>query len=171
MDDEPIEEESPMPRRPLLLALGGAVALLLLGAGGVYWRSEQILTRTHDVALPVINVPEGDSQAIAEGERLGVVRGCVGCHTASLGGKVAFNVPRLYQLNSANLTKGHGGVGSYSDGYLARAIRLGVRHDDRGVFGMPSATFYALDDTDLALILAWVRSKLALGDRRAPLRR
>jgi mono/diheme cytochrome c family protein len=159
MDDEPIEEESPMPRRPLLLALGGVIALLLLGAGGVYWRSEQILTRTHEVALPVIRVPEGDSQAIAEGERLGVVRGCVGCHTSALNGKVAFDIPGLYQLNSANLTKGHGGVGAYSDGYLARAIRLGVRHDDRGVFGMPSATFYALDDTDLALILAWVRSK------------
>jgi mono/diheme cytochrome c family protein len=148
-----------MSRRPILLTATGLAALLLLGAGGVYWRSEQIIARTHEVLLPVINVPIGDSQAIAEGERLGVVHGCVGCHTKTLGGKVAFDVPGLYQLNSANLTKGDGGVGGMSDGHLARAIRLGVRHDNSGVFGMPSATFSALDDVDLALILAWVRSK------------
>ena len=158
MDDEPIEEEPPMTRRPLLISALAVVALLLAGVGGIYWKSEQIFTRTLDVPLPVIHVPVGDSEAIAEGERLGVIHGCVGCHTKTLGGKVAFDTP-LYQLNSANLTKGHGGVGAYSDGYLARAIRYGVRHDDRGVFGMPSATLFALDDVDLQLILAWVRSK------------
>jgi len=158
IEEEAIEEESPSSRRPLLLVLGGVVALLLLGAGVVYYQSEQVFHRTLDVALPKVDVPVGDSQAIAEGERLGVVHGCVGCHTKTLGGKVAFN-NTLYQLNSADLTKGEGGVGSYSDGHLARAIRYGVRHDDRGVYGMPSATFFALDEVDLALILAWVRSK------------
>ena len=158
MDDEPIPEESPMSRRPLLLALGGVLLLVLLAAGGVYWRSEQLFARTYEVPLPSIQVPVGDSEAIAEGERLGVVHGCVGCHTKTLGGKVAFN-NELYQLNSANLTKGADGIGSYDDAHLARAIRYGVRHDGRGVFGMPSATFYALDEVDLQLILAWVRSK------------
>lgn len=158
MDDEPISEETPMARRPLIIAALAAVAVLLGGVGGIYVRSNQLFTRTYDVPLPTIQVPVGDSEAIAEGERLGVIHGCVGCHTKTLGGKVAFNND-LYQLNSANLTKGHGGVGNMSDGYLARAIRYGVRHDDRGVFGMPSATFYALDDVDLSLILAWVRSK------------
>ena len=148
-----------MSRRPLAIAATALAALLLLGAGGVYWRSEQILTRTHEVALPVIQVPIGDSQAIAEGERLGVVHGCVGCHTKTLGGKVAFDVPGLYQLNSANLTRGSDGIGAFDDAHLARAIRLGIRHDGRGVFGMPSATLFALDDVDLSLILAWVRSK------------
>lgn len=160
MDDEPIEEEIPMFRRPWFIAGGVSLVLTLGAVGGIYWRSEQLFARTYDVPLPAITVPAGDSQAIAEGERLGVIRGCVGCHTKTLGGKVAFDTP-LYQLNSANLTTGHGGVGSMSDGYLARAIRYGVRHDDRGVYGMPSATFYALDDVDLSLILAWVRSKPA----------
>lgn len=158
MDDEPIPEETPMARRPLIIVGTAAVALLLGGVGGIYVRSNEVIARTYEVPLPAIQVPVGDSEAIAEGERLGVIRGCVGCHTKTLGGKVAFD-NELYQLNSANLTKGHGGVGEMSDGYLARAIRYGVRHDDRGVFGMPSATFYALDDVDLSLILAWVRSK------------
>ena len=158
MDDEPIEEESPMSLRPYLLAGVALAALLCAGAGGVYWKSEQAFDRTYNVPLPAIQVPVGDSEAIAEGERLGVIHGCVGCHTKTLGGKVAFDTP-LYQLNSADLTKGHGGVGNMSDGYLARAIRYGVRHDDHGVFGMPSATLFALDDVDLSLILAWVRSK------------
>ena len=158
MDDEPIEEEAPMSRRPWVIAGGISLALTLGVIGGIWFRSNEIFTRTYEVPLPAIQVPVGDSQAIAEGERLGVVRGCVGCHTKELKGKVAFDTPE-YQLNSANLTTGHGGVGGMSDGYLARAIRYGVRHDDRGVFGMPSATFYALDDTDLQLILAWVRSK------------
>ncbi len=153
------EEATASSRRPWLVALGLVALLVLLAAGGVYYRSEQLLTQTYEVALPVIRAPIGDSQAIAEGERLGVILGCVGCHAPSLGGKVAFDIPGLYRLISANLTTGHGGVGSYSDGYLARAIRLGVRHDDRGVFGMPSATFFALDDVDLSLILAWLRSK------------
>jgi mono/diheme cytochrome c family protein len=164
MDDEPIEEESPMPRRPLLITLVSALAVLILVVVGIVYASEQAFHRTYEVPLPTLSipVPVGDSQAIAEGERLGVVRGCVGCHTAGLNGKIAFNVPGLYTLPSANLTTGHGGVGSYSDGYLARAIRLGVKHNDEGVYGMPSATFHTLDDTDLALILAWVRSKAAL---------
>ncbi|HTK56639.1 MAG TPA: c-type cytochrome [Gemmatimonadales bacterium] len=147
-----------MARRPLIIAACAALALLLGGVGGIYVLSNQLFARTYEVPLPAIQVPVGDSEAIAEGERLGVIHGCVGCHTKTLGGKVAFN-NELYQLNSANLTKGHGGVGNMSDGYLARAIRYGVRHDDRGVFGMPSATFYALDDVDLSLILAWARSK------------
>jgi mono/diheme cytochrome c family protein len=158
MDDDYNEEEPSMSRRPLIIALGALVVLLLLGAGGVYWKSEQVFTRTYDVPFPTINVPVGDSEAIAEGERLGVIHGCVGCHTKTLGGKVAFDTP-LYQLNSANLTKGTDGIGSFDDGHLARAIRYGVRHDGRGVFGMPSATLFALDDVDLSLILAWVRSK------------
>lgn len=158
MDDEPISEETPMARRPLIIASCAVVALLLGGVGGVYVRSNQLFTRTYDVPLPTIQVPVGDSEAIAEGERLGVIHGCVGCHTKTLGGKVAFNND-LYQLNSANLTKGTDGIGSFDDAHLARAIRYGVRHDGRGVFGMPSATLFALDDVDLQLILAWVRSK------------
>src|SRR5512147_896075 len=159
MDDEPIPEETPMARRPLIIASCTLVALLLSGVGGIYVRSNQIFARTYDVPPIAIQVPVGDSEAIAEGERLGVIHGCVGCHTKSLGGKVAFDND-LYQLNSANLTKGPDGIGNIdSDGMLARAIRYGVRHDGRGVFGMPSATFYALDDVDLKLIIAWVRSK------------
>src|SRR5689334_22078159 len=139
MDDEPILEETPMVRRPILIAAGAVVALLAGGVGGIYVRSNQLFARTYEVPLVTISVPVGDSEAIAEGERLGVVHGCVGCHTKTLGGKVAFDTP-LYQLNSADLTKGEGGVGSFDDGHLARAIRYGVRHDGRGVFGMPSAT-------------------------------
>lgn len=158
MDDEPIEEETPTSRRPLLIAAFAVVAILLGGAGGICVRSNQLFERTYDAPLPAISVPVGDSEAIVEGERLGVIHGCVGCHTKTLGGKVAFDTDH-YQLNSANLTKGDGGVGNMSDGHLARAIRYGVRHDDRGVYGMPSATLFALDDVDLSLILAWVRSK------------
>ena len=167
MNDEyvPEEEEAEGPDWPLIGG-GVVVGLLVAAAGGIYFQSERLFKQTYEVALPVIQVPVGDSQAIAEGERLGVIRGCVGCHTAALNGKVAFDT-ELYQLSSANLTKGHGGVGDFSDGYLARAIRLGVRHDDRGVYGMPSEAFYALDDTDLALILAWVRSKVP-ANRSAP---
>src|ERR1041385_6499129 len=159
MDDEPIEEEPPMSIRPYLVT-GGALALLICaGAGGVWWKSQQAFPRTYDVPPVAIDPPGGASDAIHEGERLGVIHGCGGCHTKSLGGKVAFNTD-LYQLNSANLTKGQDGIGNIdSDGMLARAIRYGVRHDGRGVFGMPSATLYALDDVDLKLILAWVRSK------------
>lgn len=168
MDDDTLPDDEEEGSGPdwLLIGGGAVLGLLVAAAGGVWFKAGQAFERTYEVALPVISVPVGDSQAIAEGERLGVVRGCVGCHTAKLNGKVAFDTDQ-FQLSSANLTKGHGGVGDFSDGYLARAIRLGVRHDDRGVYGMPSATFFALDDTDLALILAWVRSK-APADRSAP---
>jgi len=107
-----------------LIAGGLVLGLAIAAFGGVYFQSEKLFKRTYDVALPTISVPVGDSQAIAEGERLGVVHGCVGCHTSTLGGKVAFDTP-LYQLNSADLTKGDGGVGSYSDAHLARAHRSG----------------------------------------------
>ena len=136
-------------------------AILVLAVGGVYARSEQVIRRTYDVPEPklLVPVPAGDSEAIAEGERLGAIRGCVGCHTRTLGGKVAFDISGRWKLVSADLTTGEGGVGGGSDARLARAITLGVRHDGRGVFGMPSAAFHDLDPTDLALLIAWIRSK------------
>src|SRR5437868_14969129 len=121
MDDEPNWEEPSMSRRPIMIVGGAVVGLLLAAVGGTYLQSERIFARTYDVQFPAIHVPVDDSQAIAEGERLGVIHGCVGCHTKTLGGKVAFDTP-LYQLNSANLTKGTDGIGSYDDAHLARAI-------------------------------------------------
>src|SRR5688572_14382477 len=103
MDDDTAPDDAEESEGPHRLLIGGGLLLGLLAAaaGGLYLKSEQIFKRNYEAPLPVIKVPVGDSQAIAEGERLGVVRGCVGCHTATLNGKVAFDTEQ-YRLSSAN---------------------------------------------------------------------
>ena len=151
--------------RRLLRWLGygvaGLAALAVVAAIVVYALSERVLRRTYDppsapafaAALPT------DSTSLAEGRRLAVTRGCYGgCHGTQLAGSVFFDEPGVARLVAPDLTAA---ARRYSDAELERIIRHGLRPDGRSVFGMPSWTFQALSDADLARILAFIRSQPA----------
>ncbi|HEX6644335.1 MAG TPA: c-type cytochrome [Gemmatimonadales bacterium] len=134
--------------------LGGLAALVLVALGAVYLLSGRAIGRTYDVPLATVALP-ADSAALAEGERLARVRGCLGCHGDRLQGTVFFDEPGVAKLTAGNLTRA---ARRYSDAELARIIRHGVRPDGSSVFGMPSQTYFHLTDADLGKILAFVRS-------------
>jgi mono/diheme cytochrome c family protein len=140
--------------RYLGYTLGALAALLLVVIGVVYAMSERIIARTYEAPAERVVVPS-DSASIAEGERLARVRGCPGCHGDRLQGNVFFDEPGVARLTAGNLTRA---ARRYSDAELARIIRHGVRPDGSSVFGMPSPTFFHLNDEDLGRIIAWVRS-------------
>jgi mono/diheme cytochrome c family protein len=138
------------------LGYGAALVagLALIAAAVLYIASERVLRRTYDVPAHAIELPT-DSASIAEGRRLAILRGCYqGCHGMGLEGKVFLDERWVGRLVAPNLTHA---VRQYSDAELERIIRHGVRPNGRSVFVMPSESFAALSDADLARILAYLR--------------
>lgn len=74
------------------------------------------------------------------------------------GGKVVL-VQGPIRLVAANITPDlETGVGAWSDGQLARAIREGISHDGRVLAGMPTEEYSILSDEDVASIVVYLRS-------------
>lgn len=159
-------------RRARCAALGLGVLAAMAG-GGVYARSEAVLTRRH--AIP----PEAGYSAIAvdaalleRGRRLvTVVAQCTHCHGPDLAGREIADDPWIGRLHAANLTRGEGGIGRrYRDADWAAALRHGVAPDGRTLLLMPAAGLTRLSDRDLAAIVAYVR-QVPTVDRSLPEKR
>jgi mono/diheme cytochrome c family protein len=158
------------PVRPIvkysLFGFGGlAVAFLGLFAA-VQVRSG----RTHEAPLPELKAST-DPAVIARGREL--VYGpahCGICHAPGdriaeaekgaelpLAGGMTFALP-IGTFVSPNLTPDpETGIGKYSDGEIARALRHGVGPDGRMLF--PIMPFQHLSDEDLVAILSYLRSQ------------
>jgi cytochrome c553 len=136
----------------LLVITGLALAAIL----SVYVYARQDLQRQYAVPLTDINLPD-DPQALAEGERLAVVRGCFWCHGPSLEGKLYFaNSMNGVIFTAPNLTDI---VHQYTPAEFARAVRHGVRKDGTSLqLAMPSYAFYNISDTDIGAIIAYIKS-------------
>lgn len=135
--------------------------------------------RRFDVALPSVRA-SADPAVIARGEFL--VQGpahCAGCHAASLSefhamrpgqaivprGGVRWHLP-FGEFRSANLTPDREtGIGAWSDGELARAIRHGVGRDGH-FLPMMALAVGEFSDADLRAIISYLRS---LAPERRPL--
>ncbi|MBK6472036.1 MAG: c-type cytochrome [Betaproteobacteria bacterium] len=91
-----------------------------------------------------------DAAALSRGDHLVRTRGCRGCHGEDLAGQVMWgyavapNLPALAR--------------SESGATLEAAIRHGIGRDGRALFSMPSYNFVRLRDTDMADMLAYLRS-------------
>jgi cytochrome c553 len=138
------------------------VLLLLVVAalfvGYVYWRSAALLAKTYHVNGPEVTIPT-DEASIARGKHLVEnVSLCTECHGKDLGGRMVNDNFMFGRLAGSNLTRGRGGVGNtYSDDDFVRALVHGVRKDRHSVLFMPSAD-YKFTETDLAAIIAYIRS-------------
>jgi mono/diheme cytochrome c family protein len=144
-------------RRILLRTLATLVVLVLAFVGFVYIRSEIALRSTWHIDEPALTIP-GDSDARARGEHVAITRGCTECHAADLGGHVVFESPPIGRMGAPNLTRGRGGVvASYDARTWERAIRHGVRHDNRSLLFMPARDFAVLSDADTADLIAYLQ--------------
>jgi cytochrome c553 len=142
--------------RVLGYAVAGIGGLALLGAGGIYARSEMIVRERFVVdAPPFAHELPTDSASLAEGERIARIRGCMGCHGEGVTGRVFFSEAGVAHLPAPNLTAV---VRQRTDAELERAIRHGVRPDGTSLFSMPAEMLRSLSDDDLARLLAWLRA-------------
>jgi mono/diheme cytochrome c family protein len=93
--------------------------------------------------------------------------GCRGCHSSgtspALDGGTAnllAGTPGLGVLVAPNLTPA-GPLKDWTDGEIVRAIREGIDRDGRPLLIMPSESFHALSDTDVSMLVAYLRSQPA----------
>ncbi|MEO5699903.1 MAG: c-type cytochrome [Casimicrobiaceae bacterium] len=142
--------------RILVATLVGAVSF----ATYVHESNRRLLDRRHPIAEESVQAASG-TEAVRRGKRLADLTGCTDCHGPDLRGRLFEDEGWLHgRYYASNLTLK---AKAYSDGDLARIVRRGVRPDGRGVVAMPAMGYVRLTDSEMADILAFVRSLPAGG--------
>lgn len=91
------------------------------------------------------------------GERIVRIRnGCIDCHGEDLGGKTFIDDPAIGHFYAPNLTP-HA-LKDWSDEEIAKAIRYGLNRKNEPLIFMPSIEYHALSETDLASVIAYLRT-------------
>lgn len=140
--------------RWVVRALGVLLALLVVAATVVFVLGHAQITRRYDVPLRAF-AAASDSGAIERGRRVAATVGCSSCHGAAMTGDVFMEEPWVGRLIAPNITRIAGG---YSDAELERLIHHGVKRDGRPALGMPTLMLQHVSDTELADLLALLRS-------------
>jgi mono/diheme cytochrome c family protein len=146
----------------IVVALVLVAAIVALSAGPM---SERKRARVLDIKVePVAFVT--DDAAVKRGEYLYESRGCMECHGADGAGREVINDPGGFYVKSPNISPGPGSVTrNYTEVDWVAAIRHGVTPSRHPLMIMPSKDYSRLTDTDLAAVVAYVRSMPpAVGD-------
>lgn len=140
--------------------VGGLIGLIVLAVVAVMAIGYFRFNKTYDIAVQPLELP-ADAASIARGDHLvNAVAHCAQCHGEGLAGDIVVNNPGAEGILVApNLTSGEGGRGaSFSTEDWVRAIRHGVHSDGRSVIIMPSLSFDAISEDDLAAIIAYLQT-------------
>lgn len=139
----------------LIAVLGLAILAVL----ALYYRTNQMIYKTYDVKVEPLEISM-DAQTIERGRHIVTTRGgCTECHTPNLAGQSFDEGILVGRMVIPNLTSGKGGLGAVlNDEDWVRAIRYGVDKDGTSLVGMPSEFFNSFSDSDLAAIIAYLRS-------------
>lgn len=147
----------------------GLVAVMVVLATVVYFKSSAQLRRTHVVAVQPPVLPT-DAGAIERGRHIASTRGCTDCHGKDFGGAKVIDDGAMGRLYGPNLTTGHGGrSAAYRDEDWVKAIRHGVAPDGRGLFLMPSADYARFTEADLGDLIVYLKSVSPVDRERVPL--
>jgi mono/diheme cytochrome c family protein len=143
------------------LALATLAAIAGLGAAAASvaaWLGDRRLERT--VVVRVVPVPfTHEPAAIRRGAELYEERGCVQCHGDDGAGRVITNDRIGLFVRAPNITAQAGtATATYSEGDWVRAIRHGVSQHGRALMFMPCEEYNRFTDTELAALVAYVRS-------------
>jgi len=147
-----------------------SVALLLLTAVILIIQGHGLATRHLNSELQPLRVAP-DSTRVARGRHLSEIR-CAGCHAPDLsqpdvlsGGTENYlqipGGPSLGTLVGPGLTPA-GTLGHATDLEIARAIRQGISVHGDPLLVMPSPGFRAISDSDLAALIAFLRTQPAV---------
>ncbi|MCA9600391.1 MAG: cytochrome c [Polyangiales bacterium] len=139
--------------RLLLIAVGALLSVMLLGMGVVIAVSVSRESHVYRVKVRPVHAAAG-ADAVAEGHRLYLTRGCADCHGEDGGGRVIADaaVGRFVGSNLSKLVKDR------TDEDLVRAIRHGVSVSGKPLMLMPAKEYHGMGDRELANIIAFVRS-------------
>jgi cytochrome c553 len=141
----------------LRIVIGLVLVVLALGIW-VAIQSNRKLGHLYSVTVapPAISYSTGQT---ANGHRLAETHGCTTCHGKDLGGAVVMHDGAMGLVAGSNLTSGLGGLpANFSDLDFVKAIRHGLAPNGRGLYLMPSTDFATLTESDLADIVAYIRS-------------
>jgi mono/diheme cytochrome c family protein len=142
-------------RWSLRLAMG-VVGLIVVAASAIYALSARDLGETFEVPEHALTVPT-DSATVARGKHIATIKGCTDCHGNSFRGNIVLDDPAVGRISAPNLTNGGRGA-ELTDRDWERAVRHGVRRDNKPLFVMPSNEFTTISDEDMAAIVAYARS-------------
>ncbi|MEY4939485.1 MAG: hypothetical protein RIQ93_1220 [Verrucomicrobiota bacterium] len=144
------------------------VAMLVVAAVTVFWRSSSVLKKSYSVAARTVALPT-DLSTLARGKYLAETRGCNDCHGKDYAGGQVINDAAMGVLHGPNLTRGRGGrIAAFKDEDWIRAIRHGVGLDGHGLLIMPSEEYAHLSDSDLGALIAFLKSVPAVDRERTP---
>jgi mono/diheme cytochrome c family protein len=150
----------------LLIAALLALAGVAIYVGVLVSQFNSSMAGVYDVREPVVQ-PAEKAEALARGRQLvESIGGCAGaaCHGADLGGGKTTEFGPIGRITAPNIAGS--ALANYSDGALARLFRDGVKRDGRSVLFMPVEEFNWLPPSDVAAMIAYLRTVPAV-DRRA----
>ena len=133
------------------LVLSGLVAI---GAWRIEAASTRILATRYPIPVSALAVSSAQSDA-KDGERLARLNGCMSCHGPQLAGRVRISGYFGTRLIAPNLTRI---VRHRLDAQLAAAIRFGIKPDGTSLIDMPAGKFVKSSDSDIAAIIAYLRT-------------
>jgi mono/diheme cytochrome c family protein len=137
---------------------GGLVLVIAVGLALVYGVSSRAMSRAYAITPEPLSIP-ADSASIARGRHIvTAISSCANCHGDNLAGKKVVDDGVMGRLYAANITRGKGGLDTYSDADYVRSIRHGIGRDQRPLLAMPAASFFPMDDDDLAAVIAYLKS-------------
>ena len=140
----------------ILLFVAGGILFLSLSAALIvnlnfYWRAQ----KDYSVAPRDVKISY-TAEALLHGEHLSVVKGCKECHGDDLGGKIMIEDPVVSLIAAPNITKGAGGLSAdYTEVDFIKALRHGLRKDNKSLLIMPAHETSKLSDEDVAAIIAY----------------
>jgi mono/diheme cytochrome c family protein len=138
----------------------GALGLAVLAASAVFTGlqlAERRLARKVEVPARPLAYRD-DAQALERGRYLFASRGCADCHGANGAGRVFVDEGSV-RIKGPNITTGPGGVvAGYQPVDWVRVIRHGVAPGGRPLMIMPSEDYARWTDTDVASLVAYIRS-------------
>lgn len=135
------------------------VVIAALGLAFIYWRSGSMMARRIAINEAPLTIPT-DAASIEQGKRITVMRGCVDCHGPDLGGgHPLVDSMIIGRVVGPNLTRGRGGLGArLTPTLIEHVVRHGVAEGGRMLLFMPSTDFSGLTDTDMADLIAYIKS-------------
>lgn len=140
----------------------GGLAAIAVGAALFVWaasdmKQTEIAARPERLATPT-------AAQLADGPRQLRVLGCLSCHGDMLQGDLFIDEPGLARIYASNLTRV---AAKASDQQLAQAIRQGIGHDGRPLLVMPSEGYQFMTDSEVAALIAAIRT-IPAGGRETP---
>lgn len=152
----------------LIIAISIPFDLALVFCLYVYLTVNGKLDQNYSQLIPALNMAQDVKKAnVKLGERIATVRnGCVDCHGANLAGNKVMDNGAMGKIYGANITPAK--LKDWSDDEIARAIRHGVGKQGQPLVLMPSHEYQNLSKSDLAALVAYIRSVPAVNQESMP---